>query len=161
MGSGWRRIARGSALRQSRRSSTIRVEVLAPTGADDTDLRRDSWSIALDQRAFGPRRILVAFGERSGRFLRLAHTARIEGVLGALACCVDCAGQGADIAVVFCDEPVAEGPPTSDLGTRFAEARAVCAAFGIHLVDWFSCDDQLFRSARMALEPDTEWWSVP
>jgi hypothetical protein len=40
---------------------------------------RECWSLALDQRAFGPRRIVVVFGERSARLSRLAHTRRIGG----------------------------------------------------------------------------------
>jgi hypothetical protein len=53
------------------------------------------------------------------------------------------------------------GPPPLDLRTRFALARSAAAAYDIHLVDWFACDDELIRSARFALDPDGEWWDVP
>jgi hypothetical protein len=142
-------------------STIVVVEGILPTDADDTNLKDECLSFALDQRAFGPRRLLVAFADQSGRFLGLAHAPRTEPADLALACCVDYLGDGAAAAVAFCDEPVADGPPPDDLGERFAVARAVCAQHGIHLVDWFSCDDQLFRSTRLALEPDGEWWDVP
>src|SRR5687768_8597591 len=113
---------------------TIVVEALVPTDADDTDIRREAWSFALDQRAFGPRRLLVVFADRFGRFRGLAHTPRTDPPELALACCLDRLGHGADAAVAFCDEPLRWGPPPSDLGERFATARAVCVEYGVHLV---------------------------
>ena len=65
-----------------------------------------------------------------------------------LAPCIAHVGRGAAAAVAFCDEPVTEGPPPTDLAERFALARSIAAFHGVHLVDWFACDDQLFRSAR-------------
>ena len=100
------------------------VECLVATPAGTTDLREARWSFALDQRAFGPRRPLVAFGSDDERFLGLAHTARTD-------------------------------PPTA---ATFAEARAVAAEAGVRLIDWMCCDDQLFRSSRLALWPDSDPW---
>lgn len=140
--------------------SIIVVEALVPTDSDDTDLRREAWSFALDQRAFGPRRLLVAFSDRFGRFRGLAHTPRTDPPELALASCLQRLGHGADAAVAFCDEPLRWGPPPGDLVERFARARAVCVDFGVYLVDWFSCDDLLIRSSRLALDPGAEWWDV-
>jgi len=78
----------------------------------------------------------------------------------ALACCLDRGGRDAEIAVVFCDEAVSRGPLPSDQAARWNAARNLFAAHSVHLVDWFSCDDQLFRSTRMALAPDEEWWTI-
>lgn len=128
---------------------------------DATDLREEAWSFALDQRAFGPRRLLVAFADRRGRLRGLAHTARTSPAELALGPCIRHLGRGAAAAVAFCDEPVVFGPPPADLAARFASARSIAAANGVHLVDWFACDDDLFRSSRLALEPGSEWWDVP
>jgi hypothetical protein len=47
------------------------------------------------------------------------------------------------------------------LGAQFEFARQVASNYDVHLVDWFACDDQMFRSSRIALDPDCEWWDVP
>ena len=75
--------------------------------------------------------------------------------------CIAHLGRGAAAAVAFCDEPVTEGPMPIHNALRFRWARAIAANAGIHLVDWIACDDRLFRSVRLALEPDAEWWDVP
>lgn len=140
------------------------VEGVVATELDDTDLSdmKEAWSFALDQRAFGPGLLLVAFTDRDGCLLGMAHTPRTEPIEVALTCCIDYLGDGAEAAVAFCDELLSDGPPPDDLAERFASARAVCAASDIHLVDWFACDDLLFRSTRSALgDPDAEWWDVP
>jgi hypothetical protein len=139
----------------------IIVDGYRPTAKDKTDLRRDFLSFALDQRAFGPRRLVVAFSDRNGRFTGLAYTPRTEPPEMSLGPCVDFVGQGSAAAVAFCDEPVTSGPPPPGLGKRFALARSIAAPYGVHLVDWFACDDQLFQSTRFALDPDCEWWDVP
>ena len=36
---------------------------------------------------------------------------------------------------------------------RFARARLIARDHGVHLVDWICCDDDAFRSLRMALDP--------
>lgn len=136
------------------------VDGYVPTLLDDTNLRDDVWSFALDQRAFGPRRLVVAFADRSGRFHGLAHTRRTDPPELALVPCIEHVGRGSAAAVAFCDEPVLEGPPPPDLAERLAFARSIAAPHGIHLVDWIACDDQLFRSSRLALEPDGDWWDV-
>ena len=142
-------------------SKNIVVEAVVATRRDKTNLRKDCWSIALDQRAFGPRRLLVAFTGRDGRFKALAYTERTDPIELALACCIDHAGQGADAAIVYNDEPVEQGPPAPGLAERFGRAQQVCREAGIHLVDWIQCDDELFRSMKLALAPGGEWWDVP
>jgi hypothetical protein len=137
---------------------TLVVECLVATPADSTDLRSMCWSFALDQRAFGPRRLVVAFAHEAGRFLGLAHTDRTDPPAQALAACIEGYGASDVAAVAFCDEPVVEGPPPPGLTERFAEARAVASSSGVRLVDWISCDDQLFRSARLALFPGVPYW---
>ncbi len=139
----------------------IVVDGYRATEKDKTNLRKEAWSFALDQRAFGPRRLVVAFANRRGRFLSLAHTRRIEPPEASLGACIQHSGRGAAAAIAFCDEVVIEGPPPPDLGVRFASARAIARSYQIHLVDWFACDDQLFRSSRFALDPDGDWWDVP
>ena len=134
------------------------------TDLDDTNLKDDSWSFALDQRAFGPRRLLVAFADREGRLISIAHARRTDPPESALIPCIKHLGRGAAAAVAYCDEPVNDGPPPPDLAERFFDARLMAAAYGIHLVDWIACDDDMFRSTRFALMPedeDIEWWDVP
>jgi hypothetical protein len=141
--------------------SFIAVDGYVSTPANQQNLVEDGFAFALDQRAFGPRRLLVVFGDRSGKVLGLAYTERTDPIEPALACCLDYLGKGAAAAVAYCDEAVRWGPPPDDLADRFDSARAVCRSYGVHLVDWFSCDDDLFRSTRCALEPGSEWWDVP
>jgi hypothetical protein len=142
-------------------SKLIVVDGYVATAKDKTNLRKDAWSIALDQRAFGPRHLLVAFANERGRFVGLAHTPQTTPMEAALGPCIKHLGQGAAAAVAYSDEPVREGPPPPDLARRFAMARSIAASNGIHLVDWIACDDQMFRSTRFALHPDEEWWDVP
>lgn len=136
------------------RNKPIVVDGYAATDKDTTDLREDTWSLALDQRAFGPRRLVVAFADRCGRLRGLAHAPRTEPAEAALAPCIQHLGRGAAAAVAFCDESVVEGPPPPEIGLRFALARSIASSYGIYLVDWIACDDQLFRSSRFALEAD-------
>jgi hypothetical protein len=140
---------------------SVIVEAYRATEDCDLDLRQNPWELALDQRAFGPRRLLVAFADRDGRLLMLTHTRRLPQPEDGLVPCIDLFGAGADVAVAFCDEPVSEGPIPPPLVARWERACALTAECGIHLVDWFSCDDQLFRSTRLAVEPDAPWWDVP
>lgn len=139
----------------------IVVEAFVPTRRDHTNLRDDAWSFALDQRAFGPRRLVVAFANRTGRFRGLAHTERTDPPDLALRACLHRLGRGAAAAVAYSDEPVTDGPPPDDLGERFRVASDLCAMVGVHLVDWIACDDQHFRSTRLALHPGEGWWDVP
>lgn len=141
--------------------SLIVVEGLVATDKSDWNVREAALELALDQRAFGPRRLLVAFADRAGRLLSIAHAPRTDPPEQALAPCIAYIGRGAPVAVAYCDEPVAEGPPPPDIGERFSNACAIVAAHGVHLVDWFACDDLMFRSSRIAVHPDGEWWDVP
>ena len=140
---------------------TITVDGYVATAHDHTDLREEIWAFALDQRAFGPRRFVVAFADPANRFLALAHTARTDPPEDALDPCIRHVGRGAAVAVVLCDEPVRDGPPPPWLAGRLERARRIASGHGIHLVDWISCDDQLFRSAALALEPADRWWRLP
>ena len=141
----------------------LEIEVSGFVAAADADmnLREDVWALALDQRAFGPRRLVVAFADASGRMRSLAHAPRTDPPELALRPCIAHLGRGAAAAVAFCDERVAEGPLPAHSELRFRWARAIAASAGIHLVDWIACDDQLFRSVQLALEPDAEWWNLP
>lgn len=143
-------------------TSLITVEALRYTGKE-IDLRTDeSWSFALDQRAFGPRRLLVVTADRHGRVFGLSHCERTDPPEFALECCLDCLDDGAAAAVAYSDEPVASGPPPPDLADRFLTARGVARRYGVHLVDWIVCDDTLLRSMRFAVgNDDDEWWDVP
>jgi hypothetical protein len=139
----------------------IVVDGYVPTTANDMNLRDEAWSLALDQRAFGPRKLLVAFADADGWFRGLAYTDRTDPPDLGLEACVDFLGRGARAAVAFCDEEVVAGPiDRHELGRRFDVASEVCAGAGVHLVDWIACDDDQFRSFRFALD-DGEWWNVP
>jgi hypothetical protein len=138
----------------------IVVEGFLVPPADHTDLRDEVWSFALDQRAFGPRRLVVAFADPSGRLVSLAHAPRTDPPEAALEACIRHLG-GEAAAVAFCDDQVGEGPPPPDLETRFAAARSVAADYAVHLVDWIACDDSSFLSSRLSLDPYAEWWDVP
>lgn len=128
------------------------------------NLREQVWNYALDQRAFGPRKLWVAFTERNGRFRGLAYTDRTDPWRAGFEACLDYLGNAGAAAVVFHDEPVVDGPPTAESVDRFEQARAIAGTRDVHLVDWFACDDDRFRAARlgtmvMAEQPD--WWDVP
>ena len=144
---------------------TVVVEGLVASDRDETDLSslRDVMTLALDQRAFGPRRLLVAFADSDGRLRGIAHARRTEPIEVALRCCLEYMGRGAAAAVAFNDERVGNGPPPDDLADRFWVWRAMAAARGVHLVDWIACDDQLFRLTRSALGllSGDDWWDVP
>jgi len=141
--------------------SFIVVEGYRSTPADRTNLRDDAWSFALDQRAFGPRRLVVAFADPSGRLRTIAHAPRSDPPENALEACIRHLGWAGAAAVAYCDEEVEEGPPSPRLAIDFALRRSVAAGYGVHLVDWIACDDQLFRSSRLATAPAAEWWDVP
>ncbi len=67
------------------------VRGLVPGKRDRTTLcsLSDAMSFCLDQRAFGPRRLVVAFTNRNGHFRGLAHTRRPEPPEAALAGCIE------------------------------------------------------------------------
>lgn len=141
-------------------SSPIVVEGIVTTVEDDTNVRDDALSFALDQRAFGPGRLLVAFADADGRFRGLAHARRTDPHEAGLEPCIQRVGIGAAAAIAYCDEPVVAGPPPAGLADRFGHAVAIAQSYGIHLVDWFACDDHMFRSSRLALYPEDPWWDV-
>ena len=140
---------------------SVIVEAYRATDDCDLDLRLHHWELALDQRAFGPRRLLVAFADRTGRVTTLATTRRLIDPEDGLAPCIEQCAGAAEVAAAFCDEPVTAGPIPAAMIARWERARGIAAELGIHLVDWFSCDDQTFRSTRVAIEPDSPWWDVP
>jgi hypothetical protein len=131
------------------------VERLVIAGsADHFDLCEHAWEIALDQRVFGPRRLIVAMADAAGNLREVLHTERTDPPELAFALCLEQAGRGLTAALALCDEPVALGPPPDDLASRFATARAAALIHGVLLLDWIACDDQVLRSARLALDPD-------
>ena len=146
-------------------SNTIIVELVVAEDPEDLSLRNDAWSLALDQQAFGPGRMLVATADRAGRLLAIAHTTTTDPPLLGLGCCLEYTFRNGilpDAAVVFNDEPVEWGPPPAELKFRFTTSRELCARFGVHLVDWFCCDadNELIRSAGAAFEPGADWWGA-
>jgi hypothetical protein len=143
-------------------SGAVVVGGVVPARGFKCNIRDEVWSYALDQRAFGPGQLVVAFGDRRGTFRAMAHCRRTEPFTAGLTACILHLGRGTEAAVVLNDERVEAGPPDLEaLAARFALARSVCAATGIHLVDWIGCDDQLFRSTRLAIDPESDWWDVP
>ena len=140
------------------------VEIVLPANRDRTNLRDCGFSFALDQRAFGPRRILVGVADADGRFRGLAHVERPDPPQLAVARCLDALmpeiRRGASAAIVWCDEPVSEGPPPADLAERFASWQVLVGDYGLWLVDWFACDDQFMRSSKLAVDPEHEWWEL-
>lgn len=147
----------------------IVVDGIKPVAKRNLDnLREKALAFALDQRAFGPRKLWIAAANARGLFRGLAYTDRTDPPLIAVEACLryldDNLSADAIAAVVFCDEPVTEGPASPEFLDRFSAARELAAGFGVHLVDWFACDDDLFRSARCST-PDPhhqdDWWDVP
>ena len=144
---------------------------MAPNPEFDHDPLPDQiLGIALDQRAFGPRRLMVAFAAYDGRFLALTYTRRTRPIDTALEACLlhfDTLGRGGEAgaaAVVLCDEAVQDGPPPPTFMATFERAKALARRHDVHLVDWISCDDDLFRCARrrqFSPAPEPGWWDVP
>jgi hypothetical protein len=126
----------------------------------ELDIRDEVWPMALDQRAFGPRRLVVAFADGDARLIALANAPRTDPPELALGPCIQHSGFGAAAAVALCDEPVKWGPPSADVSDRFDLARSIAADFGVRLLDWIACDDDLYRSFRIALYPGEEWWDL-
>jgi hypothetical protein len=151
----------------------IVVNGYVPAGTHDDpspldNLRTGVWSFALDQRAFGPRKIVVAFADRDGSFRGLAYTDRTNPAEIGFDACLQYLGAGAAAAIAFCDQPVSDGAPPPGFVELFDRARLIAADYGIHLVDWIACDDDRMRSNRVPLfrAEDAEgaaegWWDVP
>lgn len=140
------------------------VEGYLPTEAATLDnLREQVWSFALDQRAFGPRKLWVAFAAGDGRFRGLAYTDRTDPPELGFQACLEYLGAGAAAAIAFCDQPVTDGPPPKEFVDLFERARLIAAEYRIQLVDWIACDDDTMRSNRTSIERDQlddEWWDV-
>lgn len=139
-------------------------------GFDHEPLPDQLLGIAMDQRAFGPRQLMVAFAALDGRFLALMYSPRTKPIDAALRGCllhfdsIGRGGEGMAAAVVLCDEPVQDGPTPPEFTATFERARGIAREHGVHLVDWIGCDDDLFRCARLrTITPATEagWWDVP
>lgn len=149
----------------------IGVDAVVPNPELDHEPLPDQiLGIAMDQRAFGPRRLMVAFAGHDGRFLALLFTPRTEPADTALKACLlhfEAIGRGGETdaaAVVLCDEVVESGPPPPAFMARFERARSIAAAHRVHLVDWIACDDDLMRFARLGTLAPAEgldWWDVP
>jgi len=141
--------------------ATLVVGSFRVTGSE-LDLRGDdAWSFCLDQRQFGPARMLVVHADATGHHLGLSHCRRTDPPWYAMACCLEHFGPGPTAALVYHDEPVKWGPPPPEQLRAFELACQVAANYGVHLVDWFACDDAMYRSMRVAADPDGEWWNVP
>jgi hypothetical protein len=143
----------------------IIVEGIAPVEESELDdVPNQIWAYAMDQRAFGPRKLWVVFTEASGRLRHMAYTTRTDPPLLGFEACLDHLGSGAAAAVALCDEPVERGPLPAELVERFAAARSLANEYGVHLVDWITCDDDAFRPVRLlTLKPSEQpdWWDVP
>jgi hypothetical protein len=118
--------------------------------------------LALDQRAFGPDRLVVATADRRGRVLGLAHCLLPEPPEAGLPCCLDLLKSEATVAAVaYSDEPVKAGPVSPELSLRFFIARATASDHGVHLVDWIICDGEMMRSLKFGLMEGATWWDLP
>lgn len=111
----------------------------------------DVWSLALDQRAFGPRQLIIAFGDADGRMVGVTHTPREDPPELTFGFCVEHFLQraDADVAMAFCDEPVTATEITPRVLARWSLAREIADDHGVELLDWIACDDHEFRSARL------------
>jgi hypothetical protein len=145
--------------------SLIVVEGVVPVAESELDdVPNQIWAYAMDQRAFGPRKLLVVFTNAAGRLRTLAHVNRTARPMLAFEACLDHLGAGAAAAAVLCDEPVAPGPLSVDRREQFTQARALAEAYGVHLVDWIACDDDAFRAIRLLTPTPSEqpdWWDAP
>jgi hypothetical protein len=117
------------------RASTVRrmtnrlifVDGVVPVEKTELDdVRAKVWSYALDQRAFGPRKLLVAFTEANGQLRVLAHANRTSRSLSSFEACLDYLGVCAAAAVAFCDQRVAAGPPSPEFLAHFDEGTRAC-----------------------------------
>ncbi len=118
--------------------------------------------LALDQRAFGANRLVVATANRRGRILGLAHCLMPEPPEAGLPCCLDLLkSEGTAAAVAYSDEPVGRGPVSPELLLRFFRARATASDLGVHLVDWIICDGEMMRSLKFGLIEGATWWDLP
>ena len=117
---------------------------------DDLELDDVQWSFALDQRHFGPRRLLVVTARADRTVSGVAYCGQTDPPVMGLRCCLHTLDDGASMAVAYSDEAVTSDPPP-DLEERFEAARAAAGDYGIELVDWIMCDDLLFRSMRGTL----------
>jgi hypothetical protein len=136
------------------------VEGYHCTGADLDLSGTDFWGFALDQRAFGPRQLVVVTARGDGAVVGLAHCDQTELPELALKCCLAALDDGAAAAVAYSDEPVSTDRPIG-LRDRLDRARVAAREFGVHLVDWIMCDDTQMRSIRFALEDCDQWWDAP
>ena len=151
----------GRTLSRMRARDRAAVTSLVPTRRNTMNLRVAPWRYTLVQREFGPRRLIVMFADRDGRLRGLIHTERTDPPELALIRCLDRFRRRAVAAVAYCDEPVIDGPRPDDLDERFQRASDLCAARGLHLVDWYACDDILIRSLRGSIVAGDEWWTLP
>lgn len=150
----------GPSLSRYRARDRGAVTSLVPTRRNTMNLRVAPWRYTLVQREFGPRRLIVMFAAHDGRLRGLVHTERTDPPEVALTRCLERFRRRAAAAVAYCDEPVSTGPPPDGLSERFERASELCAAHGLHLVDWYACDDILIRSLRNSVAPGGEW-SIP
>lgn len=137
------------------------VVSLVPTRRNTMNLRVAPWRYTLVQREFGPRRLIVMFADQHGRLRGLIHTGRTDPPEVALVRCLDRFRRRAVAVAAYCDEPVHDEPRPDDLDERFVLASQLCAARGLHLVDWYLCDDIYIRSLRGSIVSDGGYWPNP
>lgn len=144
------------------RSRFIVVDGVVPAEGHVDNIRGSRiWEFALDQRVFGPRKLMVVLAEADGTFLGLMYTERPCPLEAGIIPCIKHLGRPAAAAVILNDERVTSGPPEPEIAARFHRAKSLCASLGVHLVDWICCDDDLFRSSKLSLAAVDEWWDVP
>lgn len=139
-------------------SDPAAVVSLVPTRRNTMNLRVAPWRYTLAQREYGPRRLIVMFADRNGRMQCLMHTARTVPPEDALVRCLDRLRRRAVAVAVYADEPVSAAPRPADLNHRFTVASDLCAGRGLHLIDWYLCDDIYIRSLRGAIVSDGGPW---
>lgn len=122
------------------------------------DLRTSCWSLARDQRAFGPNQLFVGFADAKCTLIGLAFTDLGDDSRTALARCLSFRCAGAEFVVAWCDETIPAATEVTSESTRFDDLRAVARRAGVGLVDWISCDSTQARSLRLACDPSMDAW---
>ncbi|HEX4863154.1 MAG TPA: hypothetical protein VFV02_03725 [Acidimicrobiales bacterium] len=122
----------------------------------------NAFKLAVEQRAFGSQRLVVAGADRDCRFLGLVHCPITDQPELALEYCIGALeSDGLAAAVAYSDEPIRLGVGSSDLAVRFFRRRAAAADHGVHLVDWMFCDTKYVLSLKYRLIENARWWDLP
>lgn len=143
----------------------VTVECLVASRKAKEHILTEVWGLALDQRAFGPRRLVVVCTDGKGWLRTITHCPRLTTPERGLDPCLQMARrrQGRHrlvSAVALCDEPVVAEAPLHELDAiraRFVDAQSRAWVHGFKLLDWIACDDDQFRSFRVA-GGEAPWW---